>query len=66
MWPPAAPPAHSTTYVPAARPQMTGPVVSTPAPKKLSFKVGELVVYPAHGVGKDHGDRGAGDCRLQA
>ena len=49
---PAAPPAHSTTYVPAARPQMSGPVVSTPAPKKLSFKVGELVVYPAHGVGK--------------
>jgi CarD family transcriptional regulator len=49
---PAAPPAHSTAYVPAVRPQMTGPVVSTPAPKKLSFKVGELVVYPAHGVGK--------------
>jgi CarD family transcriptional regulator len=23
-----------------------------PAPKKMSFKVGELVVYPAHGVGK--------------
>jgi CarD family transcriptional regulator len=27
-------------------------VVATPAPKKLSFKVNELVVYPAHGVGK--------------
>ena len=22
------------------------------APKKLAFKIGELVVYPAHGVGK--------------
>ena len=31
---------------------MNGPVVGTPAPKKLVFKVGELVVYPAHGVGK--------------
>jgi CarD family transcriptional regulator len=27
-------------------------VVSTPAAKKLVFKVNELVVYPAHGVGK--------------
>jgi CarD family transcriptional regulator len=31
---------------------MTGPVVATPAPKKLSFKVNELIVYPAHGVGR--------------
>jgi CarD family transcriptional regulator len=31
---------------------MAGPVVSTPAAKKLVFKVGELVVYPAHGVGR--------------
>jgi CarD family transcriptional regulator len=31
---------------------MAGPVVATPAPKKLSFKIGELVVYPAHGVGR--------------
>ena len=37
---------------PALRPAMTGPVVATPAPKKLSFKIGELVVYPAHGVGR--------------
>ncbi len=36
----------------ASRPAMSGPVVSTPAAKKLIFKVGELVVYPAHGVGK--------------
>ena len=27
-------------------------IPATPAPKKISFKVGELVVYPAHGVGK--------------
>ncbi len=26
--------------------------VVTPQPKKINFKVGELVVYPAHGVGK--------------
>ena len=25
---------------------------ATPAPKKIHFKIGELVVYPAHGVGK--------------
>lgn len=37
---------------PALRPAMAGPVVATPAPKKLSFKIGELVVYPAHGVGR--------------
>jgi CarD family transcriptional regulator len=28
------------------------PVVATPAAKKLLFKVNELVVYPAHGVGR--------------
>jgi CarD family transcriptional regulator len=48
---PAAP-APAPTPVQAGRPMMTGPVVATPAPKKLSFKAGELVVYPAHGVGK--------------
>ena len=37
---------------PAAKPATAGPVVSTPAAKKLVFKVNELVVYPAHGVGK--------------
>jgi CarD family transcriptional regulator len=42
---PAAPPA-------AARPAMAGPVVGIPAPKKLAFKVHDLVVYPAHGVGR--------------
>ncbi len=42
----------------AAKPVVTKPaaakpaVVSPPAPKKPSFKIGELVVYPAHGVGK--------------
>jgi CarD family transcriptional regulator len=45
-----APPPHVPPS--AARPAMAGPVVSTPAAKKLVFKVGELVVYPAHGVGR--------------
>ena len=51
---PAAPHriAAPAPYVPTARPAMSGPVVSTPAAKKLVFKVGELVVYPAHGVGR--------------
>jgi CarD family transcriptional regulator len=51
---PAAPHriAAPAPYVPAARPAMSGPVVGTPAAKKLVFKVGELVVYPAHGVGR--------------
>ena len=37
---------------PSGRPIMTGPVVATPAPKKLSFKINDLIVYPAHGVGR--------------
>ncbi len=41
---PAAPAAKASS--------MSGPVVGTPAAKKLVFKVNELVVYPAHGVGK--------------
>ncbi len=36
----------------AGKPLMTGPVVATPASKKLTFKIGDLVVYPAHGVGR--------------
>ncbi len=40
---PAAPTATSKPAVAAAAPA---------APKKPSFKVGELIVYPAHGVGK--------------
>jgi CarD family transcriptional regulator len=37
----------------AAAPVAAKPVTAVPAaPKKPSFKVGELVVYPAHGVGK--------------
>jgi CarD family transcriptional regulator len=36
-----------------AKPAAAKPaVVSAPAPKKPHFKIGELVVYPAHGVGK--------------
>ncbi len=49
---PAAPAPRAAAPQPAAKPAMTGPVVGTPAAKKLVFKVGELVVYPAHGVGK--------------
>jgi CarD family transcriptional regulator len=40
---------------PVVAPQAVKPVVAAPVPlvpKKLSFKIGELVVYPAHGVGK--------------
>ncbi|MGH8430355.1 MAG: CarD family transcriptional regulator, partial [Solimonas sp.] len=37
-------------------PQITNmadkPVVATPAAKKLLFKINELIVYPAHGVGR--------------
>ncbi len=49
---PAAPQRMQAPPAPAGRPAMSGPVVGTPAAKKLVFKVGELVVYPAHGVGK--------------
>ena len=44
------PPAQ--TFIPASRPVMSGPVVATPSAKKLSFRINELVVYPAHGVGR--------------
>ena len=48
-----AAPVHSAPApVSNGRPMMNGPVVATPASKKLAFKPGELVVYPAHGVGK--------------
>ena len=51
--PAAAAPVYSAPApVNTGRPMMNGPVVATPAPKKLAFKPGELVVYPAHGVGK--------------
>ena len=48
---PAAP-APAAVHVPSPKPAMAGPVVGTPAAKKLVFKVNELVVYPAHGVGR--------------
>jgi CarD family transcriptional regulator len=41
-------PVAVATPAPAAKPVVAAP----PVPKKPSFKVGELVVYPAHGVGK--------------
>lgn len=50
---PAAPKASAPQpFQPAPKPSTAGLVVSTPAAKKLVFKVNELVVYPAHGVGK--------------
>jgi CarD family transcriptional regulator len=49
----AAPAAAAPQPAPVApKPAAPGTVVSTPAAKKLVFKVNELVVYPAHGVGK--------------
>ena len=38
--------------VPAAKPVVAAPVAAAPVVRKLVFKVNELVVYPAHGVGK--------------
>jgi CarD family transcriptional regulator len=37
---------------PAAKPAAPASKAAPVAPKKPSFKIGELVVYPAHGVGK--------------
>ena len=60
-------PVHAAAPAPVAKPVAVAPkpvaapvaVVAKPAvpaapaaPKKLAFKIGELVVYPAHGVGK--------------
>ncbi len=48
---PAKPVAIKPVAAPAAAPKAAA-APATPAPKKINFKVGELVVYPAHGVGK--------------
>jgi CarD family transcriptional regulator len=52
----AAAPAPKAAAQPAAaaapKSSPAAPSAGTPAPKKLVFKVNELVVYPAHGVGK--------------
>jgi CarD family transcriptional regulator len=56
----AATPAVKVSHAPVAKPAIpTAPTLAKPAqptaptaPKKPSFKVGELIVYPAHGVGK--------------
>ena len=37
---------------PAVKPVVAAPVAAAPVVRKLVFKVNELVVYPAHGVGK--------------
>jgi CarD family transcriptional regulator len=52
---PAAPAASVAPVQASVAPRpmaANAPVVGTPAAKKLIFKVNELVVYPAHGVGK--------------
>jgi len=45
---PAAPQMQASVQ----RQMMTGPVVATPSAKKLTFKINDLIVYPAHGVGR--------------
>ena len=35
-----------------AKPAMAAPVATVAGPKKLAFKINELIVYPAHGVGR--------------
>ena len=47
-----APQPAPVQQAPSQRPLMSGPVVATPSAKKLTFKINDLVVYPAHGVGK--------------
>ena len=50
-----AKPVKPVALKPVAAPVHVAPKAAapaTPAPKKINFKVGELVVYPAHGVGK--------------
>jgi CarD family transcriptional regulator len=51
---PVAAPVKPVAAAPVAKAPAAKPVAAAPAPapKKMSFKVGELVVYPAHGVGK--------------
>ena len=48
----AAPVAAPKAAAPAAKPAAPAAKAAAPAAKKPSFKIGELVVYPAHGVGK--------------
>jgi len=48
---PVVPAAHAVAPKAAANGNKQA-AAAAPAPKKIHFKVGELVVYPAHGVGK--------------
>ena len=48
---PVVPAAHAAAPKAAANGNKQA-AAAIPAPKKIHFKVGELVVYPAHGVGK--------------
>jgi len=45
-------PSHSTPRPVAATPVAARPAAASAAPKRLAFKINELIVYPAHGVGK--------------
>ncbi len=53
MKPVAAKPVVAAVKPAVAAAPVAKPVVQVaPAPRKLTFKIGELVVYPAHGVGR--------------
>ena len=49
---PIAVPKPVAAPVAAAKPAVAAKPAAAPAPKKINFKIGELVVYPAHGVGR--------------
>jgi CarD family transcriptional regulator len=49
---PATPAPVAKPVAPAAAPVAKATAPAAPAAKKINFKVGELVVYPAHGVGR--------------
>ncbi len=49
---PVAAPKPVAAPVAAAKPAVAAKPAAAPAAKKINFKIGELVVYPAHGVGR--------------
>ncbi|MGE3832065.1 MAG: CarD family transcriptional regulator [Parvibaculaceae bacterium] len=49
---PVAPPRPAVATQPAAERPVQAAPAQPPQPRKLSFKINELIVYPAHGVGK--------------
>ncbi|MBI2720146.1 MAG: CarD family transcriptional regulator [Rhizobiales bacterium] len=52
--PAVAVPQRASVHAPApmAKPAVASPALTPAAPRKLTFKINELIVYPAHGVGK--------------